>query len=53
MYYLAKMLQIGGMTIILIDFLRHFPELMSRLVLCIGVGLFVTGWAINKFLLRQ
>ena len=53
MFYAVRLLQACGLTIILIDFLRNFPDLMSRLVLCVGIGMFTLGWLINKFVLKQ
>lgn len=53
MYLLAKCAQAAGLTIILIDFLRNFPNLMSRTILCVGIGVFFFGWSINKFLLKK
>jgi len=53
MYYFGKFIQAAGLTIILFDYVRTFPELMSRKVLLIGILLFVFGWIINKFLLKQ
>jgi len=53
MYYLGKILQATGLTIILIDFLRKFPQLMSRTVLCVGIGIFTFGWIINRFFIKN
>ena len=48
LYYLAKLLQAAGMTVILIDYIRHFPELMSRTVLGIGIAVFAAGWGLER-----
>jgi hypothetical protein len=53
MYYLAKLLQATALTIILIDFLRYFPNVMSRQVLGICIGLFAAGWLIERILQRR
>lgn len=53
MFYFAKILQALGLTIILIDFLRNFPELMSRTILVISIGLFTSGWILNRFFVKQ
>ena len=52
MYFVGKLAQAAGLTIILIDFIRKFPNLMSPKVLGVGVLLFIFGWIINKFLLK-
>ena len=52
-YYIGKTLQFLGLSIIFIDFLRHFPELMSHRSLLIGAGFFCSGWIIDRFLLKQ
>ncbi len=53
MYYVAKILQAAALSIILIDFLRNFPELMSRTVLVICVVMFTSGWIINRYFVGQ
>lgn len=53
MYYFAKILQAAALSIILIDFLRNFPELMSRTVLVVCITMFTTGWLLNRYFIRQ
>lgn len=53
MFYAGKLIQAAGLAIILFDFIRSFPELMSRTVLCAGIGIFTAGWLINRFLIKQ
>lgn len=53
MYYLGKIIQATGLTIILIDYIRFFPQLMSRIVLCVGIGVFTLGWLINRFFMKN
>ena len=53
MYYVGKLIQGLGLTIILFDYLRTFPELMSRMILVIGVAMFTFGWVLNRFLLKK
>ncbi|MCR4337804.1 MAG: hypothetical protein NUV91_08380 [Candidatus Omnitrophica bacterium] len=53
MYHFSKFLQALGLIIIAIDFLRKFPNLMSPKVLVTGILLFICGWIIQKYLLRQ
>jgi len=52
-YYIGKILQATGLTIILIGFLQAFPELMSHRQLMVGVLIFCCGWLTDKFLLRR
>lgn len=53
MFFVAKALQACGMGIILIDFVRKFPNLMSHKVLMIGLLIFIAGWIAEKFLLKK
>lgn len=53
MYYLAKIAQATGLTIVLIGFLAKFPDLMNTKVLTSGVILFGFGWFIQKFMLKK
>ena len=52
MYYLAKIAQAAGLSIILWDFLRHFPALMNFKIWGIGIIIFLFGWLIQYFLLK-
>ncbi len=53
MYYLAKAFQAAGLGIITIDFIRHFPQVMNRQLLTVGILLFAIGWIIQRFLLKS
>lgn len=53
MYYFAKVLQAGGLTVIVIDFFRRFPDVMNRKILAAGIGLFFCGWVIEKVMVRR
>ena len=53
MYYLAKIFQATGLTVILIGFLVNFPSLMSHASLLLGLCLFVLGWLIQQFMARR
>jgi len=53
MYYLTKLIQATGLTIILIGFLYKFPALMSPKILLAGLVIFGSGWSIEKFILRK
>lgn len=53
MFYLGKILQAAALSVILIDFLRNFPELMSRKILIICIAMFTCGWIINRYLVKS
>jgi len=52
MYYIAKLFQAAGLTIIFTDFALNYPQLMSRTTLGIGIIFFLSGWIIQNFLLK-
>lgn len=53
MYYLVKIIQATGLTIILIDFVRKFPQLMNPRIFLLGIFLFTLGWGVNHLLIRK
>ena len=53
MYYLAKIAQATGLTLIAFGFLASFPRLMSHKLFLMGIVVFVFGWIIQKFLLKR
>ncbi|HLF17878.1 MAG TPA: hypothetical protein VI749_03175 [Candidatus Omnitrophota bacterium] len=53
MYYLGKILQAFGLTIILIGFIQEFPELMSHRSLLVGLLIFSCGWLVDRYLLKK
>jgi len=53
MYYIAKTAQAAGLTVIAIDFVRHFPEYANRNILILGAFLFCFGWIIERYLLKR
>ncbi len=53
MYYIAKIAQAAGLTVILIGFLKSFPRLMNPKVFGIGALIFVFGWIIQQFMLKR
>lgn len=53
MYYMGKIFQAAGLAIVTFDFIRNFPQVMSRQVLGVGITLFAIGWIIQKFLLKS
>ena len=53
MYYLAKVIQASGLTVIIAGYIAAFPELMSRKILTLGIVLFAFGWIVERFLLKH
>ena len=53
MYFIAKLAQAVGLTVILIGFVRSFPDLMNTRLLAAGIILFTFGWLIQKFMLKR
>ena len=51
MYYLIKLIQAAGLTLILFAFIRNFPELMDVKILGVGILIFALGWTLQKLLL--
>ncbi|MBL7012940.1 MAG: hypothetical protein ISR83_00840 [Candidatus Marinimicrobia bacterium] len=52
MYYLAKALEVLGMTVIGIGFIIKFPTLMDPKLLLAGGIIFGSGWVIENYLLK-
>jgi len=50
---MGKLIQGLGLSVILFDYVRNFPELMSRKILIVGIVMFILGWIINKYLLKN
>lgn len=46
MFYLGKILQATGLTVVLIGFIQHFPNLMPYRYVLIGILMFISGWLI-------
>ena len=53
MYYIGKILQACGLAIILVGFLRRFPELMDHRSLLVGIMVFFCGWLVDRYLLKK
>lgn len=53
MYYFSKLIQAGGLAIIILGFLKNFPNLIERKILFAGMVLFGIGWLIQRFLLKK
>ena len=53
MYYLAKIAQAGGLTVIMIGFLKSLPNLIDKNIFIIGAILFGLGWVIETFFLQK
>ena len=48
MLFMAKLAQATGMAVVMIDFVRKFPDLMSPKILLVGVLFFGIGWLMQK-----
>ena len=53
MYYLAKIAQASGLTVIVIGFVSHFPRLINIKVFSTGLFLFIFGWIVENYLLKK
>ena len=52
MYYLAKIAQATGLTVIGAGFFVAFPKLLNAKIFASGVLIFIFGWIIEAFLLK-
>lgn len=46
-------MQAAGMAVILVGFVRRFPEVMSYRLFVLGVGLFTAGWLLGRSFLKK
>jgi len=53
MYWVGKLLEATGMVIILLGFIRNYPDVMDRPALAAGVIVFACGWVIDRYLLKK
>lgn len=53
MLFMAKLAQATGMTVVMFDFVRKFPDLMSPKILGIGVLIFGIGWLMQKRVVQK
>jgi len=53
MYYLLKLIQAVGLTLIMIGFFKNFPEIMDMKMLTVGIGIFTFGWILQKKMLKR
>jgi hypothetical protein len=53
MYYVGKILQAGGLTILCIGYMIRFPKLVDYKTFGISLLLFVTGWVITQYLVKR
>ena len=52
-FYIAKILEFTGMTIIGVSLYISFPSRMSYESFIIGIAFFMMGYMIEKFVLKQ
>ena len=53
MYYIAKIAQATGLTIVLTGFISRFPALINMKVFWTGTMIFLSGWIIQRFMLKN
>jgi len=53
MYYVLKLIQAAGLTLIVIGFFKNFPEVMDMKMLAVGICIFIFGWMIQKITLKK
>ena len=53
MYYIAKIAQATGLTVILVGFLKDFPRLMNPGIFGTGAVIFMLGWIVERFMLKR
>lgn len=52
MYYLAKIAQASGLTVIAVGFFLAFPRLINVKIFVAGALVFIFGWIVEAFLLK-
>ena len=52
MYYIAKSLEFLGLVIMLVGFIINFPKIMNPYFFIYGLIIFVTGWILDKYILK-
>ena len=52
MYYIAKSLEFLGLLVMLFGFVIDFPKLINPYIFMYGLILFITGWIIDKYILK-
>ena len=53
MYWAAKIFQAAGLGIMVLGFIRHFPNMMPGRVLLLSIAFFAVGWAIQAMMLKK
>jgi len=53
MFYLLKLIQAAGLTLIVIGFFKNFPKIMDMKMLTVGIGIFTFGWILQKTTLKR
>ena len=49
-FFISRLLQGAGLMVIAVNFLKTFPGLMSPKIFLTGIGLFVVGWLLQRFI---
>ena len=53
MYYLAKFFELVGISVISFGFYIYYPDPMQYNILFYGIFFFMSGWIIEKYLLKD
>jgi hypothetical protein len=53
MYWTAKFLEASGLAFLAYAFVRTFPEKLNYRVFGVSILLFVSGWIIERYLLKR
>lgn len=53
MYSVAKLLQLAGIMIIGAGFVIRFPKVMDPKLFAVGILLSLSGWLIQRYILKR
>ena len=53
MYWVAKIFQAAGLALMILGFIRHFPNMMPPNVLLTSIVFFAVGWVIQVMVLKK
>jgi len=53
MYYVLKLIQAAGLTLVMLGFLKNLPKIMDMKMFGLGIGIFAFGWILQKTMLKR
>jgi hypothetical protein len=53
MYYISKVFQAAGLTVMAWGFFKNYPVLMPHNVFLVSGLLFIIGWIIQSYMLKR